>query len=71
MSSFSDHSLFQWVKTDMNGDRAELEIDTAVNAFVNSLYDLTKRDNGKFLDIQIPDWPQGGLHSYVGGELPW
>ena len=47
-----------WVKTDMGGADADLEIPTAVSSMVGVLERLRPQDSGKFLN-------------YDGGELPW
>ena len=47
-----------WVKTDMGGAEADLEIPTSVAAIIGVLDPLRPEDSGKFLN-------------YDGAELPW
>ena len=47
-----------WVKTDMGGPGAELEVDVSVTGMRITLAGLSKADNGKFLN-------------YDGTPLPW
>ncbi len=47
-----------WVKTDMGGEGAELDIDVSVSGMRSTLAGLTNADNGKFLN-------------YDGTPLPW
>jgi NAD(P)-dependent dehydrogenase (short-subunit alcohol dehydrogenase family) len=47
-----------WVKTDMGGADADLEIPAAVSSMIGVLERLRPGDSGKFLN-------------YDGGELPW
>lgn len=47
-----------WVKTEMSGDRADLEVPVAAAAIVETLHGLTMADSGKFL-------------RWDGTEHPW
>ncbi|CAK1582191.1 unnamed protein product [Parnassius mnemosyne] len=47
-----------WVRTDMGGKNAPLDIDTSINGIFNTLCKLGEADSGKFLE-------------YNGNELPW
>jgi len=47
-----------WVKTDMGGQRADLEIETSVTGIKTVIDGLTLEDSGKFL-------------SWDGSEIPW
>mmetsp|Transcript_1825 Transcript_1825/g.6508 ORF Transcript_1825/g.6508 Transcript_1825/m.6508 type:complete len:251 (-) Transcript_1825:141-893(-) len=47
-----------WVKTDMGGDSAAVEVEDSANGLVNVLQGLTLEQTGKFYD-------------YQGKELPW
>lgn len=47
-----------WVKTDMGGKNAPLDVDTSVTGIFNTIDKLGEDDNGKFLN-------------YDGSELPW
>ena len=47
-----------WVRTDMGGPNADLDIETAVNAIRNTIQSLTPNDAGRFL-------------AYDGSEMPY
>lgn len=47
-----------WVKTDMGGKNAPLDVDTSINGIFNTIIKLSEKDSGKFLQ-------------YDGSELPW
>lgn len=47
-----------WVKTDMGGKNAPLEVDTAVHHIVDLLSKLNDKHNG-------------GFYQYDGKEVPW
>jgi NAD(P)-dependent dehydrogenase (short-subunit alcohol dehydrogenase family) len=47
-----------WVRTDMGGSDADLDIQTSVNGMKNVIENLTLEDSGRFI-------------SYDGSEMPW
>ncbi|XP_052759062.1 C-factor [Galleria mellonella] len=47
-----------WVKTDMGGNKAPLDVATSINGIFDTIYKLREEDSGKFLQ-------------YDGTELPW
>ncbi|XP_075969116.1 SDR family oxidoreductase sniffer [Anticarsia gemmatalis] len=47
-----------WVRTDMGGKNAPLDVETSVSGMLNTIYKLGEGDTGKFLN-------------YDGTELPW
>lgn len=47
-----------WVKTDMGGKGAPLDVDTAVSGIFETIEKLGEADTGKFVQ-------------YDGSELPW
>ncbi|OWR54369.1 short-chain dehydrogenase [Danaus plexippus plexippus] len=47
-----------WVRTDMGGKKAPLDVDTSVAGMFSTIQKLTEADSGKFLQ-------------YDGSELPW
>lgn len=47
-----------WVKTDMGGNNAPLDVDTSISGIFKTLENLSEKDSGKFLQ-------------YDGSELPW
>ncbi|KAI5646133.1 short chain dehydrogenase domain-containing protein [Phthorimaea operculella] len=47
-----------WVKTDMGGKNAPLDVDTSISAIFDTITKLGEQDSGKFLQ-------------YDGSELPW
>ena len=63
-----------WVKTDLGGQIADLEIDEGAAAFVDRVVNTGKEDSGKFLNIYVEGWENSkpGKHNYYdGSELPW
>lgn len=38
-----------WVKTDMGGKNAPLEVDTSAQGIINIMETITEKDSGKFL----------------------
>ncbi|RSL54012.1 hypothetical protein CEP54_010126 [Fusarium duplospermum] len=55
-----------WVKTDLGGANADLDIDISITAILNIIFNSSEKDNAKFLDISVP-----GFNQYTGGEIPW
>lgn len=47
-----------WVKTDMGGKNAPLDVDTSISGIFDTITRLGESDTGKFLQ-------------YDGTELPW
>lgn len=47
-----------WVKTDMGGKNAHLDVETSVAGIFDTITKLSEGDTGKFLN-------------YDGSELPW
>ncbi|KPJ07991.1 C-factor [Papilio machaon] len=47
-----------WVRTDMGGKNAPLDVDSSINGIFNTINKLGEGDSGKFLQ-------------YDGSELPW
>ncbi|KAF2647375.1 short-chain dehydrogenase-like protein [Lophiostoma macrostomum CBS 122681] len=70
--SFIASSL--WVKTDLGGEIADLELEEAVSAITERLLHAGRQEAGKFLNIHVKGWENGkpGKHNYYDGkELPW
>jgi hypothetical protein len=64
----------QWVKTDLGGQIADLEVEEASSAIAERLFYAGRQEAGKFLNIRVEGWENGkpGKHSYYDGkELPW
>ena len=47
-----------WVKTDMGGKNAPLDVETSVSGIFKTIDQLSEKDTGKFLN-------------YDGSEIPW
>ncbi|HCT44460.1 MAG TPA: short-chain dehydrogenase, partial [Phycisphaerales bacterium] len=47
-----------WVQTDMGGQAADLSPDQSTSSIMNTIDQLSAKDNGRFVD-------------YKGDELPW
>lgn len=47
-----------WVKTDMGGSKAPLDVETATQKIVDTMYKLSEQDSGAFV-------------KYNGKTLPW
>ncbi|KAH7304289.1 short chain oxidoreductase [Stachybotrys elegans] len=61
-----------WVKTDLGGQYADLDVDISVKAVMEVVDRVTAADNGKFLDVHVPGWENNpGLNQYAGGEPEW
>ncbi|EXJ95963.1 hypothetical protein A1O1_01088 [Capronia coronata CBS 617.96] len=61
-----------YLKTDLGGKDAHLPVEVGSKAVLDILDMATKEQNGKFLDIHLPDFPsEGGVKLYQGGEIPW
>ena len=64
----------QWVKTDLGGQIADLEVEEAAIAITERLLAAGRPEAGRFLNIRVPGWEDGkpGKHNYYDGkELPW
>jgi hypothetical protein len=54
------------------GDRAQIDVETSVNALFDIIDTVTTKDNGKFLDVRVPGWEEApGPNHYLGGEAAW
>lgn len=60
----------QYLKTDMSGPDAELEVDVGVTELKRIILESSKAQNGKFLNIHVPGKEQS-WSQYDGGEIPW
>ncbi|XP_059061737.1 C-signal [Achroia grisella] len=47
-----------WVRTDMGGSKAPLDVTTSINGLFDTIFKLREKDSGKF-------------YQYDGTELPW
>ncbi|KAF5007360.1 hypothetical protein FDECE_6291 [Fusarium decemcellulare] len=62
----------QWVKTELGGPYAVLELDTGVNATLDIVFNLKKEDNGKFLNVRVPGFEDVPTPDrFQGGQPPW
>jgi hypothetical protein len=52
-------------------DGADLLPETAAGAVVKAANKAGYKDNGKFVDIEVPGFEMNGRKKYSGGELPW
>ncbi|KAF2847820.1 short-chain dehydrogenase-like protein [Plenodomus tracheiphilus IPT5] len=63
-----------WVKTDLGGQIADLEVDEASSAIAERLFYAGRQESGKFLNILVKGWENskpGKFNHYDGKELPW
>ncbi|KAJ6099285.1 hypothetical protein N7467_000820 [Penicillium canescens] len=61
-----------WVKTDMGGDWAQLDVETSIRGALDIVDKDVAGINGKFLKIHIPGMENAeGFHQYDGAEIPW
>ncbi|KAG9254984.1 uncharacterized protein F5Z01DRAFT_63639 [Emericellopsis atlantica] len=56
-----------YVKTDLSGDAADLEVSEAIPAIMKAIEGMSPDDNGRLLDIKLPGWEP----RYLGGPQPW
>ncbi|KAL8727918.1 MAG: hypothetical protein Q9181_005531 [Wetmoreana brouardii] len=59
-----------WLKTDLGGEHAELNVEAGVNELRRIILESGKAQNGKFLNIHIPG-QEKAWNQYDGGEIPW
>lgn len=57
----------QWIKTDLGGQAADLEIEQAIPKVMELVLRQNKEDNGRFLDILLP----GFEPKYNRRIVPW
>ncbi|KAJ3525768.1 hypothetical protein NM208_g11498 [Fusarium decemcellulare] len=61
-----------WVKTELGGPYAVLELDTGVKATLDIVFNLKKEDNGKFLNVRVPGFEDVPTPDrFQGGQPPW
>ncbi|KAJ4260536.1 hypothetical protein NW762_007277 [Fusarium torreyae] len=61
-----------WLKTNLGGSIADLEVETGVNASLDVILNVTKEDNGKALNIKVPGFENSPMPDhYEGGQFPW
>ncbi|KAH8738469.1 putative short chain oxidoreductase [Ilyonectria robusta] len=61
-----------WVKTDLGGGDADLEIEASTKAVLDIVHGVGKDDNGKFLNIRAPEFDdRPEAFRYAGDEIPW
>ncbi|KAJ6445897.1 emp24/gp25L/p24 family protein [Purpureocillium lavendulum] len=61
-----------WVKTDMGGSRADIDVETSVNATLDIVSRAKTADTGKFFNIHVPGYEDApGINQYDGGQPPW
>ncbi|KAL8649804.1 MAG: hypothetical protein Q9210_004182 [Variospora velana] len=59
-----------WLKTDLGGDNADLDVEVGVSELKRIILQSTKAQNGKFLNIHVPG-QEKAWGQYDGGEVPW
>lgn len=63
---------FQWVRTNLGGDAADLSTEQSSTGVLEIIDNATKADNGKFYNIKVPGWENAeGLNRYDGLQYPW
>jgi hypothetical protein len=60
----------QWLKTDLGGQGAELEVDVGVAEVKRIILEATPAQNGQFRNIHIPG-QENSWNQYDGGTVPW
>ncbi|KAF7955255.1 uncharacterized protein EAE97_000514 [Botrytis byssoidea] len=61
-----------WLRTDLGGTSADLDVETGAKAVVELIESNGKESNGKFLNIRVAGWEKKeGINQYDGGVLPW
>lgn len=63
-----------WVKTDLGGEIADLEVGEAVTALVKRGLEAGRPESGKFLNILVEGWENskpGKWNWYDGKEIAW
>jgi hypothetical protein len=56
----------------MGTEKAHLPVDVGSKAVIELVNRVTKDDNGKFLDIDVPWWKGNGPpDDYTGATIPW
>ncbi|TGO30952.1 hypothetical protein BPAE_0002g00430 [Botrytis paeoniae] len=61
-----------WLRTDLGGASADLDIETGAKAVVVLIESNGKESNGKFLNIRVVGWEKNeGINQYDGNVLPW
>ena len=63
----------QWLKTELGGDIADLEVDVGVKACVDVIKKAGPADNGRFMNIHVPGYEDrpGNRNQYDGKDVPW
>lgn len=63
---------WQWVKTDLGGDQADLTTDQSATGVLEVISKVTNAETGKFFNVRVPGWEKAeGLNQYDGAEAPW
>ncbi|KAM5442948.1 hypothetical protein MferCBS31731_001821 [Microsporum ferrugineum] len=61
-----------WVKTDLGSEHANLTVSQSSPAVLDIVSNVSKADNGKFLNVLVPGWENyDGPDPYNGAQLPW
>ncbi|KAJ3539552.1 hypothetical protein NM208_g5443 [Fusarium decemcellulare] len=61
-----------WIRTDLGGAEADLEVEASAKGVFELVSSICQEDNGKFLNIDVPDFVNSqGFQPYTGGEIPW
>ncbi|KAF5020805.1 hypothetical protein F66182_7165 [Fusarium sp. NRRL 66182] len=61
-----------WIKTEMGGSMAHLDLEVGVNASLEVIFNLKREDSGKALNIKVPGFEDSPAPDhYEGGPFPW
>lgn len=63
-------TCLQWLKTNLGGDDADLDVEVGVTELKRIILQSTKAQNGKCLNIHVPGQEEA-WGQYDGGEVPW
>lgn len=51
---------------------ADLPVETGAEAVIRILNNVSKEQNGRFLNIHVPGWENNpAVNQYDGEEVPW
>ncbi|KAF4943666.1 hypothetical protein FSARC_14860 [Fusarium sarcochroum] len=61
-----------WLKTNLGGSTADLDLETGVNASLDVIFNVKRKDNGKALNVKVPGFENSPMPDhYEGGQFPW
>ncbi|CAG8932444.1 unnamed protein product [Penicillium salamii] len=64
--SWHANRIYQWLKSDMGGQDADLTVPQGAEAVLDLVMSASSRENGSFKNVRVPGWEK-----YDGQDLPW